>query len=73
MRWRALKHLQPELFNNNKETYSLNSTKAPPDIKDLKMFHDGICDIAKNLKYRKFHNNFHKKLKRDLRYIDGEN
>ena len=37
------------------------------------MFHDELCDIAKNLKYRKFPNNFHKKLKIDLRNIDSEN
>ena len=72
MRWRTEKHLHPERFQNKRETYSLKSTKAPPDlkeVKELKVFHDGLCDIAKNLKYRKFRNNFHKKLKSDLRNI----
>ena len=40
-KWRALKHLHPEFFQNKKETFSLKSTKKPPDIKELKPFHDG--------------------------------
>ena len=27
MRWRAKRHLQPELFQNKKETYSINTSK----------------------------------------------
>ena len=36
MKWRTEKHLHPEHFQNKKETYSLKSTKAPPDLKELK-------------------------------------
>ena len=56
-------------------TYSLKSTKAPPDVKEiieLKIFHDGLCDIARNLKFRKFRNKFHKKLKNDIRNIEKD-
>ena len=59
MKWRTEKHLHPERFQNKKETYSLKSTKAPPDVNEiveLKIFHDGLCDIARNLKFRKFRN-----------------
>ena len=47
MRWRATKYLHPEFFQNQKETYSLKSSKAPPYIPELKFFHDGLCDLAK--------------------------
>ena len=70
-KWRALKYFNPELFKNNKETYSLKSSKRPPNVKELKFFHDGLCELAKNLKFRKFRNNFHNKLKRDLKQIEN--
>ena len=73
MSWRAKRHLQPELFQNKKETYSLNTSKAPPYIEELKFFHNELCDLAKNLKFRKFHNNFHNKLNKDLNNIRNDN
>ena len=52
-----------------KKHFHLILQKAPPNIIELKPFHDELCDLGKNLKFRKFRNNFHRKLKTDLNKI----
>ena len=72
MRWRALHYLNPQTVKNTKETYGLNTSSTPPFIKELKSFQAGLCDIARNLKFRKVRENFQKKLKDDLKDIKNE-
>ena len=68
MRWRALHFLNP-MNKQSKETYNFNTTNAPPVIRELKSFQDGIANMAKNLKFKKVTNNFQKTLKDDLKSI----
>ena len=69
---RAAHFLDPNFSKNSKETFGLNTTKAPPVVKELKTFQDGLCELAKNLKFRKVRNNFQNKLKSDLIAIRQE-
>ena len=72
MRWRAFHYLNPQAPKNGKETYGLNTSNTPPPIKELKTFQTGLCDIAKNLKFRNIKETFQKKLKDDLKDIQNE-
>ena len=55
MKWRAFFFLEPNSAKNTKNTFKFNTSKAPPNKynKELKYFLDGLCDLAKNLKFRK--------------------
>ena len=44
----------------------------PPHVKELKPLQDGLCEIAKNLEFRKITNQFQNKLKDDLKEIKNE-
>ena len=70
--WRAAHYLDPNLSRNNKETYGLKTSKAPPLVKELKVFQDGLCDIAKNIKFKRVRNNFLNSLKSDIRSMRQE-
>jgi hypothetical protein len=73
MKWRAFHYLNPQLNNNNKkETFGLNTSLPPQPIKELKEFQTGLCDLAKQLKFRKTTNNFQRKLKDDLRKLSND-
>ena len=72
MRWRAFHFLNPNQTRNRKETYGLNTSTAPPVIKELKSFQEGMAEIAKNLKFRKVRSQFQNKLKDDLKDIRRE-
>ena len=73
MRWRAHFFLNPNETRNSKETYGFNTLYAPPPIKELKTFQDGMIEIARNLKFRKITNNqLQDKLKDDLKNIKKE-
>ena len=72
MRWRASFYLNPQAVKNSKETYGLNTSSTPPFVKELKSFQDGLCDIARKLKFRSIHEQFQKKLKDDLKNIQNE-
>jgi hypothetical protein len=72
MRWRALHFLNPNQTKNNKETFGFNTTEAPPNVKELKSFQDGLIDIARNLKFKSINDQFQNKLKNDLRDIKNE-
>ena len=58
--------MDPNFKRTTKETYGLRTSKAPPLVKELKNFQDGLYDIAKNIKFKKVRNNFQDKLKRDI-------
>ena len=64
--WSAAAFLDPNFKRTTKETYGLRTSKAPPLVKELKDFQDGLYDIAKNIKFKKVRNNFQDKLKRDI-------
>ena len=72
MRWRALHFLNPNPTTNSKETYGFNTSTAPPGIKELKSFQEGLIDIAKNIKFQKVNNQFQNKLRNDLKNIRRE-
>ena len=72
MQWRAFHFLNPNQTKNRKETFGLNTSKAPPPIKELKALQDGLCDIAKNIKFKKVNDQFQNKLKDDLNNIRRE-
>ena len=64
--------LNPNLSKSSKETFGLNTSKVPPNIKELKHLQDGLCEIAKNLEFRDVSNQFQNKLKDDLKEIQNE-
>ena len=72
MKWRASFFLEPNSTKNNKKTFKFNTSKAPPPIKELKYFLDGLCDLAKNLKFRKIREQFQNTLNEDLKNIKSE-
>ena len=65
--WRAAHFLDPNFSKNSKETYNLKTSKAPPLVKELKTFQDGLINIAKNIKYRRVRNNFQNNLHKDIK------
>ena len=72
MRWRAFHFLNPSQTKNSKETFGFNTSTAPPFIKELKTFQDGMIGIAKNLKFKKVTNQFQNQLRDDLKNIKRE-
>ena len=72
MRWRAFHFLNPNQTKTNKETFGLNTSQAPPGIKELKSFQDGLVDISRNLKFRRSNNQFQSKLQADLKDIRND-
>ena len=72
MRWRAYWYLNPQLPKPNKETFDLKTSIPPPHVPEMKVFQDGLCDIAQNLKFRKMNETFLNKLNNDLRNIKRE-
>ena len=70
-RWRAFNFLNP-FAPNRKETYRFNTTNPAPFVKELKVLEDALCDLAKNIEFRKVNNNFQRKLKEDLNKLKNE-
>ena len=60
MKWRAFFFLNPNVVSNSKETFNLNTSKAPPQVKEIKTFFDGLAELTTNLKFRRFNNPFQK-------------
>ena len=54
---------------NDKETFGLNTSNAPPIVKELKSLQDGLVDMAKNIKFKRKNNQFQNKLRADLNNI----
>ena len=50
----------------------MKTSKAPPLVKELKVFQDGLCDIVKNLNFNRARNNFLNSLKSDIRSMRQE-
>ena len=74
MKWRAFFFLEPNSAKNTKNTFKFNTSKAPPNKynKELKYFLDGLCDLAKNLKFRKIREQFQNTLNEDLKNMKSE-
>ena len=72
MRWRAFHFLNPNQSKNDKKTFGLNTSQAPPAIKELKSLQDGLVDIAINLKFKRNRNHFQNKLRADLKDIKND-
>ena len=72
MKWKAFHFLNPQLPKSNKETFGLKTSKAPPPIQELKTFQDGLCVIARNIKFRRVNEQFQNQLKDDLKNIRNE-
>ena len=72
MKWKAFHFLNPQLPKSSKETFGLKTSNSPPPIQELKAFQDGLCDIAKNIKFRNVNEQFQNKLKDDLKQIKSD-
>ena len=72
MKWRAFHFLNPNENKTAKRTFNFNTSNPPPPIKELKTLLDGLCALAKNLKFEKVRDNFQKTLKEDLKNIKNE-
>lgn len=76
MRWRAI-----FFINNNKKATKdykqvfccgVKSGKRLPQVQDLMQFADDLIRIVKQLKFREVKNNFHKKLREDMKCADSK-
>ena len=47
----------------------MNTSNAPPIVKELKSLQDGLVDMAKNIKFKRKNNQFQNKLRADLNNI----
>ena len=71
LRWRAFFFLNPQ-EKPTKNKFGFKSLRAAPKIKELQKLEDGLYDIVKNVKFRKFSNTFQRKLKEDRIRIKNE-
>lgn len=51
VRWRTHFLLNPDTSTNKKGNYGFRSTKAPPQIPELKEFEDGMMSLIQNIKF----------------------
>ena len=72
MRWRAHFFLNPNPNKSRQEKFGLNTSNPPPSVKELKPLQDGLCELARNIKFREVKNKFQNKLKNDLKEIKNE-
>ena len=54
-------------------TFGLNSTKCPPQVKDLVAFEEDLIKLVKNLRFRKVDNKFQGTLAKNLKDIRSSN
>ena len=71
LRWRAIFFLEPST-KPEKETYDFRSIRAAPKIKELDKLEDSLYDLVRNIKFRKYSNNFQRVLKSDKVKIANE-
>ena len=50
-------------------TFGLNSTKCPPQVKELVPFEEDLTKLVKSLRFRKVDNKFKRTLAKDLKGI----
>ena len=67
LRWRAFHFLNPTINSNSKETYGFKTSQPAPGVPELKEFENGIYDLVKNVKFKKYApNNLQSKMKNDI-------
>ncbi|KAJ8029045.1 hypothetical protein HOLleu_28339 [Holothuria leucospilota] len=67
--WRTYFFLNPEASVNKNEHYGFRSTKAPPQIPELKEFEDGMMSLIQNIKFNNNHKPFQTQLQTDTNKI----
>ena len=72
IRWRAHFFLNPQ-EKPSKEKYGFKSLKAAPKVKDLQKLEDGMCEMVRQIEFKKFSNSFQRKLKEDRTRIMNVN
>ena len=65
IRWRTFFFLNPEIKQDNKENYGFSSTRAPPNIPELKGFEDGILNLVQNIEFKRRDTKFQSQLAKD--------
>ena len=69
MRWKAYFYLNPEVSNNNRETYGFNSKNTPPHIPELESFENRLLDMIHNVKFKNVKCGYQKKLSNHVKNI----
>ena len=70
---RVYAFLNPIEKQHEKETFGLNSTKAPPNCEELDVLKDKLYDLIISIKFRNHSNHFQSTLKRDIQRIVDDN
>ena len=71
LRWRAYFYLNPQQ-KPQKENFDFKSLKAAPKIKELQWLEDAMYELVRNIKFKKYSNEFQRKLKDDRMKIMNE-
>ena len=72
-KWRVDVALNPEKYKNNKLTYGFNSTRAPPNIKELIELQEKLADMVKNIKFADpVRNELQDRLRKDIKEINSD-
>ena len=72
LKWRAHHYLNPNPNSTCKNTFGFNSTNPPPNVAELHELQDMLYDLIIGIKFRKYSNQFQKKLKEDIKNISEE-
>ena len=72
LRWRCFFFLNPQA-EPSKENYEFKSLRQAPKIKELQKLEDALYEMVKHVEFRKFSNEFQRKLKEDRVRILNEN
>ena len=70
LQWKANIFLHPEGFRNKKESYGFRTIRAPDPVPELQWLKDKMYDLAKNLEFRPYSNEFLKKLDKDIKEMN---
>ena len=74
MRWKVLEFLDKCDSNSNKnQKYSLKALKCPPAVEEMAQFQNDLLLLIQNLKFKKVHNDFQKRLRDDFKEIKASN
>ena len=71
LRWRVKCSSNPQ--GERKETYGFPSPKHPGAVKEMKLLEQRLMAMIRDIEFRKFTNEFQKKLKEDVRQIREAN
>ena len=69
MRWRAYHYLHPTNTSSDKETYGLNSRKAPPVVEEMKAFQNRTTELIRGIEFDERTNDFQKELAKDVKCV----